>query len=172
MSKGPATPKKRRSRLLALEPRVLFDGAVVDSAAALAKQDPSAAIAPAPAPDTSLIDAIDRATPAAVEAPAAAAPAEWLVIDGAVPDAAGLAAHARAGMNVLVLDPAQDGLVQIRDALAASGAPVSSLHIVSHGAPGTINLGSAQLDGAQLSARSGELQALRTFLTADADLRL
>src|SRR5687767_10505268 len=113
MSKGPKAPTRRRSRLLALEPRVLFDGAAVDSASALARP---ADADPAAMPADALLDAIDRAlVPPAVEAPAAFAPApvEWLVIDGAVPDAQQLLAQARAGLRVLLLQSDQDGLAQI-----------------------------------------------------------
>lgn len=170
MSKGSKAPKKRRSRLLALEPRVLFDGAAVDAAATLAQAVATDATAQ---PADPLLEALDQAVPAAVGAPAdTLQPVEWLVIDAAVPDAAQLAADARDGVRVLMLDASRDGLAQIRDAVVAGGAPVSALHIVSHGAPGYIVLGNSALDNAQLAARASELQALQPLLTADADVLL
>ena len=184
MSKGTPAPKKRRSRLLALEPRVLFDGAIVDAAAAVAKAadatppDVSAAAAKtvdATPADTSsyTADAAARQVPAAAE-PAAASQAssEWLVIDAAVPDAAQLLANARPGMNVLLLDAQRDGVEQIRAAIEASGQGVSALHIVSHGAPGYLTLGSTQLDGEQLAAHAEDLQALQRYLQPGADVLL
>ncbi len=76
MSKGTKPQKKRRTRLLALEPRVLFDGAMVDAAAAAAKQpggDAATGHPPLPdALDKALPAAVEKAVPAAVEAPARA----------------------------------------------------------------------------------------------------
>ncbi|HYD76783.1 DUF4347 domain-containing protein, partial [Ramlibacter sp.] len=178
-------PKKRRSRLLALEPRVLFDGALVDTAAALPKALDAAQVAQAtdaaahadlPAdlhPDLAALAQLALAT--AGEAPVATgapAPVEWLIIDGRVPDASTLASQARPGMQVLVLDPSADGLAQIRQALAADGRPADVLHIVSHGAPGFVRLGSTNLDAAQLEGRAADLAAIGASLTASGDLLL
>ncbi|MDB5944399.1 MAG: hypothetical protein JWQ13_3965, partial [Ramlibacter sp.] len=160
------TKRRSRSRLLALEPRVLFDGALADTTAAIPK--PADSHATADAPDISRF-----ALPAAVEAPAAApAPAEWLIVDSRVPDAAQLVANARPGMNVLLLDRQRDGLEQIGQALANAGRPVGALHIVSTGAPGSITLGAAVLDEAQLDRRAAELGAMQQWLTADAHVVL
>ncbi len=156
---------RSRTRLLALEPRVLFDGALADTSAAVAKPV-----------DSHAADALDIsrfALPAAVEAPAATpAPTEWLIVDSRVPDAAQLVANARPGINVLLLDPERDGLEQITQALAKAGQTVAALHIVSSGAPGSITLGSAVLDEAQLDRRAAELIGMQQWLTVDADLVL
>jgi len=177
MSKGTKPQKKRRTRLLALEPRVLFDGAMVDAAAAAAKQpggDAATGHPPLPdALDKALPAAVEKAVPAAVEAPARApAATEWLVIDGSVPDAAQLAARARGGMNVLVLDPSRDGLRQIEEAIGADGKPVSALHLVTHGAPGYLRLGSTALDRAELDSRATEWRSLQGAFAPGADLLL
>ncbi|WBY03784.1 DUF4347 domain-containing protein [Ramlibacter tataouinensis] len=174
-------PTKRRSRLLALEPRVLFDGALVDTAAALpgaldAVQAVQAADAASRAyPAAELSPELAALAQLALDAPIAAATptsVEWLIIDGRVPDAAALAAQARPGLQVLLLDPAADGLAQIRQALAADGRPADALHIVSHGAPGFIRLGSTNLDAAQLEGRATDLAAIGARLTASGDLLL
>src|SRR3982751_5382787 len=58
LSMSKRVPAKRRSRLLALEPRVLFDGALADTAAAVPKVvDATAASTDATAADASHVDA-------------------------------------------------------------------------------------------------------------------
>ncbi|HYF16750.1 MAG TPA: DUF4347 domain-containing protein, partial [Ramlibacter sp.] len=115
----------------------------------------------------------ELAVPAAVEPPRGEpTPVEWLVIDGRVPDAQLLVDSARSGMQVLLLDPGRDGIQQIQQALAQDGRPVSGLHVVSHGAPGFLQLGLTGLNASALEARAGELSALGQHLAADADLLL
>jgi hypothetical protein len=134
---------RSRTRFLAHEPRVLFDGALADAAAAAVKPFDSHAI--------EALDILLFVPPAALQASAdAQAPTQWLIVDSRVPDAAGLVAKARPGFNLLLLDPQLDGLKQINEALAQAGKPVSALLIVSTGAPGSITLGAATLDEAQL----------------------
>ncbi|MGB3300996.1 MAG: DUF4347 domain-containing protein, partial [Phormidesmis sp.] len=59
--------------------------------------------------------------------------------------------------DVLVLDPDRDGIEQITAALSARQA-VSSLHIVSHGTPGQLLLGNAQLDFESLGQYAEQLE--------------
>ncbi|WP_164558095.1 DUF4347 domain-containing protein [Massilia atriviolacea] len=75
------------------------------------------------------------------------------------------------GMDVVVLDARQDGLRQIAQALRTRRG-ISALHLISHGAPGALKLGSLALDRRQLSARSADLDAIRAALRADADILL
>ncbi|AFZ19290.1 DUF4347 domain-containing protein [Allocoleopsis franciscana] len=65
-------------------------------------------------------------------------------IDAAVDDAQILADGVIPGAEIIFLDPNQDGVEQITEALKERTA-VSSVHIVSHGAPGCLSLGSTQL---------------------------
>lgn len=157
---------RSRTRLLALEPRVLFDGALADTSAAVPKLGAADA-----AFDLSRVTGF--AVPAAVDSPAPSpAAVEWLVVDSRVPDAAQLIANARPGMQVLLLDPERDGLQQINQALAKAGGPVSALHIVSHGAAGYIALGSTALDQTGLEQRAADLISLQQWLSSDADVML
>ncbi|MEM1241833.1 MAG: DUF4347 domain-containing protein, partial [Cyanobacteria bacterium P01_H01_bin.26] len=59
--------------------------------------------------------------------------------------------------DLLVLDPQSDGLAQITAALTARQS-VSSLHIVSHGSPGHLNLGNTQLSFESLGRDASQLQ--------------
>ena len=58
-----------------------------------------------------------------------------------------LATGVRSGAKVLIVDPNIDGIEQITQALAEDSA--SSLHIVCHGAPGTLYLGKTPLNSAK-----------------------
>ena len=52
------------------------------------------------------------------------------------------------GAKVLVLDPERDGIAQITEAISES--QISSLHLVGHGAPGSISLGGTVLSLANI----------------------
>ena len=71
--------------------------------------------------------------------------ATLVVIDAQVDDYEVLLNGVVDGASTLLLDPRRDGVEQITEALAGSATPISSLHIVSHGSPGTLYLGSTQL---------------------------
>ena len=59
--------------------------------------------------------------------------------------------------DLLVLDPQSDGLAQITAALTARQS-VSSLHIVSHGSPGRLNLGNTRLSFESFSRDANQLK--------------
>ncbi len=81
-------------------------------------------------------------------------------IDSAVEDCESLVAGVSAGAEVIVLDSEGDGVEQIAEVLA-NRTGISSVHIVSHGSPGTLQLGSARLSGdwgnTQVNCKSGGL---------------
>lgn len=79
---------------------------------------------------------------------------------GVVPDA-----------QVVVLDSRQDGIEQITAVLAQHNE-VASVHILSHGQPGRLYLGAAQLDRTTLDRYANRLQHWSRALAADADLML
>ena len=95
-----------------------------------------------------------------------AAAGSLVVVDGALGDQAGRFS----GAEVLVLDQNRDGLEQITQALAARSGSVSALHIVSHGASGSLALGATTLDAASLEGHRAQLRAWADALTADADI--
>lgn len=47
-----------------------------------------------------------------------------------------------------------------------------AVHIISHGSPGSIQLGSSHLDYDSLSKNAGVLQQWKDYLSADADILL
>jgi co-chaperonin GroES (HSP10) len=140
-----------RLNALALEPRIMFDGAAVDAA-----QD-AAAQAPTPAP----------------EAPEASAPAlvEVAFVDSNVQDYQSLVAGMRDGVEVHVLDSNQDGLTQISQILNGR-SNIDAIHIVSHGAEGQVELGSLALSLSNLDPRGAELQQIGGSLSPNGDILL
>ncbi|MGB0562132.1 MAG: cadherin domain-containing protein [Spirulinaceae cyanobacterium] len=71
-----------------------------------------------------------------------------VVIDPQVDAPKSLVAGLRPGVAMLLLDPNQDGIAQITAALAAGH--YESLHLVAHGSPGALQLGSGVLSSATL----------------------
>jgi Ca2+-binding RTX toxin-like protein len=95
---------------------------------------------------------------------------EVLVIDPAIAgweDIAAAAGQAR----VVVLDGAQDGLVQIAAALATE-RDLAALHIVSHGSAGQIVLGSTAVTAGVLAHYATELAAIGRSLAVAGDILL
>jgi len=168
----PAAPR-RRTRMIALEPRMLFDGALgADlSAAATAAMQGDKAVAPETgtvaasepaAPRTEAERVVDaRGEPAALK--------EIVFIDSSVPDAEALALGARDGVTVVRLDPARNAIEQITERLGAE-KNVDAVHIVSHGGQGFIKLGGEVLNAETLVRYADQLAAWRDALAADADL--
>ncbi|MBC7172213.1 MAG: DUF4347 domain-containing protein [Polyangiaceae bacterium] len=69
---------------------------------------------------------------------------ELLVIDGRLAFAGELARGARATIELLVLDPSRDGIVQISEALRGR-SDITAVHLVGRGAPGRVLLGGSEL---------------------------
>ncbi|MFM9882760.1 MAG: DUF4347 domain-containing protein, partial [Burkholderiales bacterium] len=155
-----------------LEPRILYSGDL----------NPLAA----PAPEAALQGDVRLMDQSAADAPPAALALassqeersrEIVFVDARIPNAEQLVADitANAGtertIEVILIDPSRDGILQINDALADQ-KDVAAIHIVSHGGPALLALGNTTLDAATLAARASELQAWSGALTDDADVLL
>ncbi|QJP08925.1 VCBS domain-containing protein [Pseudomonas multiresinivorans] len=151
---------------LALEQRILFDGA---AAAAVDQQHHDA---------TAGADAKDTAKPAtAVEAraqaaaPAQAAPRNLVVIDARLENRDQLAANLPVGTTALVVDAGQDAIAAISNALTQLGK-VDSIQIFSHGATGQFTLGNQTFTSQSVDQLGDRLSAWRGELNAGADIQL
>ncbi|MEO5337594.1 MAG: DUF4347 domain-containing protein, partial [Magnetospirillum sp. WYHS-4] len=146
---------------LALEPRMMFDGAAAADAAQQAASQPAAD----PAPDGAQADQ-------GPDAPAAAGERrEVAFVDSAVADWQSLANGIAPGIEVVVLDGSRDGLAQMAEwAEAHSG--YDAIHVLSHGSDGRLIVGTASLDMAALESRAAELSTLGGALAADGDILL
>lgn len=92
-------------------------------------------------------------------------------IDAAVSDVAHLVAGVAPGAEVVVLNAQQDGVAQISQVLAAR-TNVSSVHIVSFGEPGSLQLGDTILSGENLSAYQSAIAHWSDALSPNADILL
>src|SRR5882724_11381523 len=188
---APKRPKTRRTRLLALEPRMLFDGALgVDIAAqanAAAHAD-SHAEADAHSAEAGVRGAVPQETKEQAAAPAqadavlkpgaeridASAPAaqrnEIVFIDTGVEGYKDLLAGVNPNARVVLLDAGRDGVTQIAQFLSHE-SNVDAIHIVSHGSAGMLQLGSASLDVFSMAKTYGEqLAEIGQHLSKDADI--
>ena len=124
----PIAAFRPRSQALALEPRILFDGA----AASAADQQHHA---------SDHADQTDAShapsTPDAAAAKAPGQPRTLVVLDSRVENREQLTANLAANVTTLVVDAGQDALAAISAALAQLGK-VDSIQIFSHGASGLV----------------------------------
>jgi Ca2+-binding RTX toxin-like protein len=94
-----------------------------------------------------------------------------LFIDARVTDFNSLINTAGNDVEIVMLDTEQDGLQQIVAALAGRGG-LDAVHIVSHGAAGTLLLGSTVLSSDNLDSYQAELGAVGLHLADSGDLLL
>ncbi len=155
VAQQPAQPtaKARANLIFPLEPRMMFDGAVVATAVDAAQADAPPQEAPSPAaeaqPESREIAVIDTGI------------ADWQTLrDGLKP-----------GIEVVLIDSSRDGLTQILEALDGQTG-IDAIHMLSHGADGKIRLGGLTLDTATAGQREADLAKLGAALSADGDLLL
>ncbi|MET1077874.1 MAG: Ig-like domain-containing protein [Pseudomonas sp.] len=148
-------PVQRRTPLaLSLEPRMMFDGAV---AATVAEQAPADPVQEAPAPS----------------AVAGEPRQEVVFVDGQVQNLQQVLAAlpATADREVVVLDPARDGLQQMADYLQGRTG-LDAVHLLSHGKEGAVRVGNGWLDAQRLDQHAQALADIGAALTADGDILL
>ncbi|MEH2239058.1 Calx-beta domain-containing protein [Nostoc sp.] len=94
-------------------------------------------------------------------------------IDTAVLDYQSLVAGITLGSEVVILDHNRDGLTQISEYLAGCQSnSVESVHIVSHGGEGSLQLGSTYLSLTNLNSYANQLRNWASVLTDKADILL
>ena len=76
-----------------------------------------------------------------------------------------------AAMDVVILDSKQDGLRQIAASLEGRRS-IAGVHLISHGGPGTLGLGSLRLGSVELGTRAADMGTIRAALQRDADIFL
>ncbi|NUA30029.1 DUF4347 domain-containing protein [Cupriavidus basilensis] len=193
----PARPAKRSSPLsssliMALEPRIMFDGAAVATAAAAAHPaadshgapaDSHAAdshptdshVAPAAAPATAQpADAAGHApAPAEAGAPSSPAPApsghNVLFVDSRVEDSASLLAGVAPGTEIVYLNRNADGLAQMADYLSAHPG-AKSVQIIAHGEAGDLWLGNTYLSGDNVGNYASSLARIGSGIQSGGDI--
>ncbi len=159
------TAKRNRLSLLALESRMVFDGAIGVTDPHLA--DPSHGVD------------ITRIAEVAVKSVALEPPVvretstrrEIAFVDSALTDLPGLLDGIGSQVEVVFIQHERDGLSQINEALTGRGS-FDAIHILAHGSAGVQTIGSTVLDGAHLDTLKSELTTLGANLNAQGDLLL
>jgi len=90
-------------------------------------------------------------------------------VDSSLSDLDTLLQALPAGAEVVLLQPDQDGLAQMLDALAGREG-IDALHVLTHGAPGSIQLGSTSLSLGTLAGSADTLSKIGAHLSIDADI--
>lgn len=160
---------------MALEPRMLFDGAVAATMAEAADAKPTADTAAKdaqahPAQDNSAHDA-SKDNFSAVPAGTSDHRQEVVFVDASVKGYQQLVAGLKPGTEVVVLDANKDGLQQIADYLQGRSG-IDSIHILSHGDVGKVQLGNTWLDGSSIALRSDLLTSIGQTLDKNGDILL
>jgi hypothetical protein len=189
--------RRRTSGFLALEARVMYDGAAAATAASVDHHaadgasaasaagvpviseaaPPSAPQAHQPAPEVSADRASTQETAAAPPAESRMSPAgagrEVVFIDPQSADLMNLYAGVKDDALVFVLDPSRDGVQQIADILAAQDlGEFDAIHIVSHGLEAQVRLGTTILTGTNMGDHAAALADIGASLKADGDILL
>jgi hypothetical protein len=127
-------------------------------------------------------------------------PRQLIIIDSNVEQWEILAAGVGPDCEVHILDPNRDGITQITEILEERKekreerrenfhssplssflsplssfphpTPLTALHIISHGSPGSIHLGNSTLNPENLEAYHNQLQQWQTALSEDADINI
>lgn len=98
-------------------------------------------------------------------------PLEFIFIDTRVGDYTCIADAANPNAQVVFLDPGEDGVLQIVQALAGR-TDVSAIHLIGHGDTGVLLLGNGPLHAGNLASYSDQLASIGRALTADGDIHI
>ncbi len=163
--------------LIALEPRMVFDGAGLAVATDAAKQASDAA--DAVKTDTSGKSTADAAAElaktiaeaAVPPAQPASTPVEVVFIDSRVADIDAFKKTAGDNRLVVVVDAAEDGITKITDTLKGLH-DVSAVHIVGHGVEGSFELGKDWIGVEAIKAHDADIKSWTQSLAVGADILL
>ncbi|QQX59114.1 Ig-like domain-containing protein [Pseudomonas chlororaphis] len=182
-SKGKSRVKQRATgrasalaspMIMPLEPRMLFDGAVVATVAEAVQPDSHTTTDVAKTPTAADQPSVSKDTHGQADAPAAATsvavPGQTVVfVDSRVKDADSLLQGLAPGTQVVQLGANRDGLQQIADYLDQHQG-VSSVQIIAHGNAGDLWLGNSYLSADNVQARSSVLADIGQDMNAGGDI--
>jgi len=96
-------------------------------------------------------------------------------IDSAVEDYESIAAGVLPGQQVVIVDRTKNGIEQITSELekyASTKRAIDSVHIISHGNSGSLQLGNTTLDSDNIEQYKSQLKKWHTSLAPGADIML
>ena len=158
--------------LLALEPRIMFDGAgaVTAEKPFRESQEPRDWAQPTPFTDTE----VQATSPDITELLGDYQPPEskeLLFVESNVADYPSLLGDMAPGVEVHLLNSHRDGLQQMAEVLAGRHG-IEALHIVSHGSKASLNLGSLALTAQNIPEHADNLGIVGGALSQNADILL
>ncbi len=156
----------------ALEPRTVFDAAMIATGVEAAHEQTAAERASlAQFHADTAIEASKVLSAALRDAPAAATETKSVVfIDATVADVTTLLKDIPPSSEIVFLDANKDGVHQIAEYLAAHTG-IGAVHILSHGSEGNLYLGSADLNSASMSSTyAADLGVIKAALAPGADI--
>ena len=158
------SPQFRPQRhALALEPRILFDGAAAVAASDAQHSDPAQPDDTSPHATQSEARATTEATPSAARS--------LLVLDSRIDNKEQLLNQLPGNVTAIVVNGGEDGLAAISAALAQLGQ-VDSIQVMSHGAAGQFTLGNRTVSADNIDQLGQTLQQWREHLSSGADIQL
>ncbi len=98
-----------------------------------------------------------------------------VLIDSGVEDYESIAARVLPEQQVVILDSTKNGIEQITSELekyASTNGAIDSVHIISHGNSGSLQLGNTALDSDNIEQYKSQLEKWQTLLAPEADLKL
>ncbi|MCQ4319486.1 DUF4347 domain-containing protein [Stutzerimonas stutzeri] len=156
--------------LMALEPRIMFDASV-----GVVAQDAAAQTTADAAKDSTSSNETANAQGQGATADTGGQQGsqrhEVVFVDGQVTNTAQLLDGLSANAEVVILDPTKDGLQQMADYLKGREG-LDAIHLLSHGADGTVQMGNVWLASSNLSEHREALESIGAALKADGDLML
>lgn len=155
--------------LMALEPRIMFDASV-----GVVAQDAAAQTTADAAKDSTSSTETSQAPAASGETASQQQGTqrhEVVFVDGQVNNIGQLLEGLPATAEVVVLDPDKDGLQQMADYLKGR-ENLDAIHLLSHGADGTVQLGNVWLASNNLAEHRAALESIGAALKADGDLMI
>jgi Domain of unknown function (DUF4347) len=168
-AEGAPSPKKpnRKFKYLTLEPRVMFDAAMADTAEHVQHDINDAMVYKPRIEDHSLFDAL--AEPVVADVPVVLQ-VEVAFIDDSLPDLETLIADLGPNVEIHLINSQADGIDQIADVLAGR-SDIAALHILSHGEAGVLHVGNGLLTAETMRSHyANELAVIRSALSENADL--
>jgi ELWxxDGT repeat protein len=94
-----------------------------------------------------------------------------IFVDSSVANYQTLIQNADLNAQIVILDANKNGIEQITEALAQQ-TEITSIHIISHGSSGSLQLGNTTLNNSNLNTYSSEVEKWRNALTENADILL
>uniref|UniRef100_UPI0010F857E2 DUF4347 domain-containing protein n=1 Tax=Pseudomonas sp. D(2018) TaxID=2502238 RepID=UPI0010F857E2 len=170
-------PSRPQPLISALEPRMMFDGAVAATVASdvptadAAAADSASGNTAAEAGSDSNQASHDLSQTGPVADTQSGVRKEIVFVDTRVPDYQSLLDDISPNAEVVLLDTGKDGVQQIADALAGRSG-IDAIHIISHGDAGVLLLGNGPLFEGNLDSYGSQLQDIGEALTADGDILL